>query len=160
VADGAGSATICMNGNILIDTNVLVYAYDLSEVLKQERSLELLTELTSLGIGSISTQVIGELFVALTRKLTIPLSVEDGLKRVEQHLQIWRLLDVTAFVVLEAIRGVRRHRLNYLDAQIWATARMHGIPLIFSEDFSDGTLLEGVRFVNPLSGHFKMSDWI
>jgi len=149
-----------MNGNIFLDTNVLVYAYDRSEPLKQQRALDVLTELTSMGTGSVSTQVIGEMFVALTGKLKSTLSVKDGLKRVEQHLQIWRLVDITAFVVLEAVRGVRRHHLNYWDAQIWATARMHGIPVVFSEDFSDGRLLEGVRFVNPMSPHFKIADWL
>lgn len=149
-----------MNGEILLDTNILAYTYDRSEPLKQQRAVGLISELTSLGIGSISTQIIGELFVALTTKLTIPLSLQDGLKRVEHHLQMWRLYDITEFIVLEAIRGVRRHRFSYWDAQIWATARMHGIPLVFSEDFSDGSVVEGVRFVNPLSGNFKMSDWI
>jgi predicted nucleic acid-binding protein len=149
-----------MGVEIFLDTNVLVYAYDRSEPLKQERALNVLTELASLGIGAISTQVVGELFIALTRKLKVPLTVEDGLTRLEHHLQIWRLLEVTAFAVLEAIRGVRRYKLNYWDAQIWGTARMHSIPIIFSEDFSDGTLLEGVRFINPLSAKFKITDWI
>jgi predicted nucleic acid-binding protein len=149
-----------MSAEIFLDTNVLVYAYDRSEPLKQERSENVMTELSSLGIGVISTQVVGELFIALTKKIKIPLTVEDGLKRLEHHMQVWRLVDVTAFVVMEAVRGVRRHRLSYWDAQIWGTARMHSIPVVFSEDFSDGILLEGVRFVNPLSGKFKISDWI
>jgi predicted nucleic acid-binding protein len=51
------------------------------------------------------------------------------------------------------------HSLAYYDAQIWATARLNQIPLIFSEDFQDGQTLEGVRFVNPFSAQFELRDW-
>jgi hypothetical protein len=31
--------------------------------------------------------------------------------------------------------------------------------VVFSEDFSDGTVLEGVRFVNPFSEGFQIEMW-
>jgi len=31
-----------------------------------------------------------------------------------------------------------RHHMSYWDAQIGATAKLNQIPVIFSEDFSDG----------------------
>ena len=48
-----------------------------------------------------------------------------------------------------AIRGVITDRLNFWDAQLWAAARLHQIPLLLTEDFQDGAVLEGVRFTNP-----------
>jgi predicted nucleic acid-binding protein len=33
---------------------------------------------------------------------------------------------------------------------LWATAREAGVSLLLSEDFSDGSVLDGVRVVNPL----------
>jgi predicted nucleic acid-binding protein len=62
-------------------------------------------------------------------------------------------------IVLEAVRGVRKHRLAYWDAQIWATARLNQVPLILSEDFSDGQVLKGVRFVNPFAPGFDLQVW-
>lgn len=62
-------------------------------------------------------------------------------------------------IVLEAARGARDHGLAYYDAQIWASARLNQVPTIFSEDFTDGQVLEGVRFINPFSTNFRLEDW-
>jgi predicted nucleic acid-binding protein len=50
--------------------------------------------------------------------------------------------------------------LAYLDAQIWASAQLNQIPVIFSEDFQDGQILEGVRFVNPFKKGFDVAEWL
>jgi predicted nucleic acid-binding protein len=39
--------------------------------------------------------------------------------------------------------------MNYWDAQIWAAAWVHRIPVVLSEDFQHDARIEGVRFVNP-----------
>ena len=59
-----------MNGNIFVDTNILVYAYDRSEPEKQGRAVEVLDRLATRGAGVISTQVLAEFFVTVTRKLS------------------------------------------------------------------------------------------
>lgn len=64
-----------MSGSILLDTNVLVYAYDCSEPIKQARAWSVLDPLAALGLGVVTTQVLGEFFVVVTRKLKAPLSV-------------------------------------------------------------------------------------
>lgn len=63
-------------------------------------------------------------------------------------------------VVLEALRGVRDHGLSYYDAQVWATARLNQVPVIFSKDFDSGRVLEGVRFVNPFAPDFDLTTWL
>ena len=68
-------------------------------------------------------------------------------------------LPITPLIVLEAARGVRDHRLNYWDAQVWATARLNQIPLVLSEDFKDGFVLDGVRFVNPFARAFDLATF-
>ncbi len=61
--------------------------------------------------------------------------------------------------VLEAGRGVRDHQRSCYDAQIWATARLHQVSVVFSEDFSDGSVIEGVRFANPFAPGFVVEAW-
>ena len=139
-----------MTGSVLLDTNLLVYAYDRSDLRKQRLALELLRALAARRRGAVSTQVLGEFLVTVTRKPLEPLPLEAALREVDRHLQTWHVLNVTSEVVREAVRGVRRHRLNYWDAQIWAVAHLNRISLVLSEDFSDGAVLEGVRFLNPL----------
>ena len=48
-------------------------------------------------------------------------------------------------------REVRDHKPPYYDAQIWATARLNQVPVVFSEDSRDRTTLEDVPFVNPFT---------
>ncbi|MBC7250793.1 MAG: PIN domain-containing protein [Anaerolineae bacterium] len=145
---------------IFIDTNVLVYAYDRSEPQKQQQALQVLDRLVTAGLGAISTQVLSEFFVAVTRKIAVPLTVDEAYDRVKNYLQSWTTLDLTGMVVLEAARGARDHQLNFWDALIWATARLNQIPIVFSEDFQAGTVVEGVRFVNPFAADFQLEEWV
>jgi len=146
--------------DLFIDTNVLVYAYDRAEPEKQARALEVLDKLAHAGAGAVSAQVLAEFAFVVTSKLPAPLTLEEAYVRVENFLRIWRIVDLTGMIVLEAIRGAREHRFNYWDAQIWAAARLNQIPLVLSEDFRDGAVVEGVRFVNPFVDGFDLARWL
>jgi predicted nucleic acid-binding protein len=149
-----------MSARALVDTSVLVYAYDRSEPFRQRQALDLLDRLALTGAGAITTQVLAEFFVTVTRKLTAPLSVADAYVRVENYLRVWTVYELSGLVVLEAARGVRDHQLNFWDAQIWAAARLNQLPVVFSEDFNVGATLEGVHFVNPFDPAFQLADWV
>lgn len=149
-----------MTDRIFVDTNVLVYAYDRSEFEKQQKALQILDRLAISGIGVISTQVLSEFFVAITRKIAVPLSIDQAYDRIKIYLRSWTVLNLTGMIVLESVRGVREHQLNYWDSQIWATALLNQTPVIFSEDFHDGVVIEGVRFVNPFGEDFRSNDWL
>jgi len=41
------------------------------------------------------------------------------------------VLDLTPLIVLEATRGACDHKLNYYDAQIWATAKLNQVAVVF-----------------------------
>lgn len=147
--DGPGNGKISMTGKVLIDTNLLVYAYDNSEPAKQQTALTVLDNLVTSGSGLISTQILSEFFVTVTRKIPDPLTLEQAEQRAINFSQIWPVLTVTGMIALEAVRGARVHGFSYWDALVWATARLNQAGLIFSEDFSHDQLVEGVRFVNP-----------
>ncbi|MBS4021899.1 MAG: PIN domain-containing protein [Dethiobacter sp.] len=138
-----------MTDKTLIDTNVLVYAYDHSDPVKQQTALTLLDSLVTSGSGLISTQIISEFFVTVTRKIPDRLTVEQAEERVVNFCQIWPVLQISEMIVLEAIRGVRVHCFSCWDALVWATARLNQAGLILSEDFSHEQIVEGVRFINP-----------
>ncbi|MBI5291301.1 MAG: PIN domain-containing protein [Chloroflexi bacterium] len=144
---------------ILLDTNVLVYAFDAQDEFKQDRALDVLVRLESGGRGCISVQALAEFTNVVTRKLRPPVPPAQAMQEVERFLQLLTVFDLTPAIVLEAARGVRDHQLAYYDAQVWATARLNQVPVIFSEDFNVGATLESVRFVNPFAGGFKLDDW-
>jgi len=149
-----------MKDRVFVDTNILVYAYDRSEPSKQRKSVDVLDRLALTGKGVISTQVLSEFFVAVTRKINAPLSLDDGAERIRNYVRTWTVLDVTSMIILEAVRGVKDHRLAFWDAQIWATARLNQIPTVFSEDFNPGSIIDGVRFANPFEEAFSLGDWV
>lgn len=139
-----------MKGKRLIDTNILVYAYDLSEPEKQQKALKAIDRLVALNNGVISSQVLSEFFVTATKKIPEPLTLEEAEQRVVRFCQIWPVLHLNEMIVLEAIRGIKSHKFSYWDALIWATARLNQVGAVLSEDFSNDSYIEGVRFVNPL----------
>jgi len=148
-----------MNGRVLLDTNILVYAYDRSAPWKQRRAMEVLDLLATTGVGVLSTQVLAEFFVATTRKIAAPLSLAEAYERITNYLAAWTVVDLTGLIVLEAARGVQEHQFNFWDAQIWATARLNQIGIIFSEDFDPDAVIQGVRFVNPFVEGFQFEQW-
>lgn len=145
--------------DLLVDTNVLVYAYDRSEPVKQRQSLDLLNALAN-DPGYLTTQVLAEFLVIVTRKIASRLSIADAARRVSNYVATWTILPVTSAIVVEACRGVQVCGLSYWDAQLWACARAEGLKVILSEDFADGTAIEGVSFANPFRAGFKIEDWL
>jgi predicted nucleic acid-binding protein len=141
---------------ILVDTNLLVYAYDPRDEAKNERAQQVLQRLRRSRRGVISVQSLAE-FMRASQKLAM--SPDDALRIVQAFAVSWPILDLTPAIVFEAGRGVSQHALAYYDAQIWAAARLNQIGVIFSEDFNPGAILEGVRFVNPFAEEFEIEAW-
>ena len=148
-----------MSGRILLDSNVLVYAYDRSEPKKQAQAAALLDQLQVTGAGILSTQVLAEFFVAITRKISQPLSIEQAYNSLSNYVASWEVIGLNTLNVLESARGVRDHSFRNYDAQIWAVARMNQIEVVFSEDFNP-SWIEGVQFVNPFAPEFSLADWV
>jgi len=69
------------------------------------------------------------------------------------------ILDISGPIVLEAVRGSDLPDV-LLDAQIWASAKMNQISVVFSEDFGPRVIIEGIRFVNPFETNFKIETWL
>jgi len=145
---------------ILIDTNLLIYLYDPNQPEKQKQSERVLEQLELNRSGRLSVQALAEFFSVATRKLSPSLTPAQALDQVTLFTRLWPVYDLTPMIVMEAGRGVRDHKLSYYDAQVWATARLNQVPVVFSEDFHDGSILEGVRFVNPFSLKFLLEKWL
>lgn len=136
---------------------MLVYAYDAQAPAKAERARTVLEQLQRRGIGVLSVQVLGEFYNVVTRRIAEPLSLDEAERAVHRFARAWRVLLPTTTVVFEAMRAVRWHSLSYYDALIFATASLNDVPCVLSEDFSDGHVLEGVRFVDPFAPAFDLA---
>jgi predicted nucleic acid-binding protein len=143
---------------ILLDTSILIYFIDPRDKGRQEQAIEVLTRLGDNDSGHLSVQNLAE-FMNASYKLADHVQLQEVVNQVNRWVNTYTVFDLTSMVIFEAIRGVRVHKLAYYDAQIWATARLNQVPVIFSEDFQDGQILDGVRIVNPFSDHFDITEW-
>jgi len=144
---------------VLVDTNVLVYAHDRGEPKKQAQAIKVLNYLQVTGQGRLSVQCLSEFFSITTRGKQPKLALDAAAQQVERLAHSFPVHNLTPLTVIEATRGVRDHSMAYYDAQIWASARLNQIQVVFSEDFSSGSTLEGVRFVNPFAADFVVEGW-
>lgn len=145
-----------MNG-ILIDSNVLVYAHDRSEPAKQRQAREVLDRLTDRPDAHVSAQVLAETFRVLTVRLPACLSIEEAESQINAVRRIWSVLPINEAVVLEAIRGVRMHQMNYWDAQVWAVAALNQLSSVLTEDLPSAVQLESVTYINPFADGFDLN---
>jgi predicted nucleic acid-binding protein len=146
--------------SILMDTNVILYPYDIQSPDKATQARRVIDQLELRRSGRLSVQSLAEFIHVATHKLDPPLSRAEALDQASLFARMWPIFDLTALVVLEAARGGRDYNMAYYDAQIWAVARLNQVTTIFSEDFNDGQVVEGVRFVNPFAAGFLLEDWV
>lgn len=131
-----------------VDTNVLLYAFDLTAGSKREAGMELLTRLATSRRGCLSVQVLQELYVNATRKLERPMDPGEASARISE-LGAWRVHRPGVTDVLAAIDLHRRHTISFWDAMIVRSAAELGCATIWSEDLNPGQVYNGVRVVDP-----------
>jgi len=148
VARATLRATNCMSARQFLDTNVVVYAYDTSDAVKQAKAQGLLANAVRKGDGAVSVQVLGEFFhtVVVRRRLMTAAEASLAISALEAGLEV---AEITAQLVKDAIAIHERCQLRYWDSLIVATARHLGCKEVASEDMSDGQDYGGVFVVNP-----------
>ena len=147
-----------MTGEIVVDTNILVYAYGGGDLERQNRAIQVLDKLVRSRRCVLPAQVLAEFFVVARRKGVPPLTDEQARDRIEALNQLCRVIELNEMIVHEAVRGVISHSMSYWDAQIWAVARLNQISRVVSQDFSNASTVGGVTFLNPFHKDFRLED--
>jgi predicted nucleic acid-binding protein len=137
-----------MNGRSFVDSNVVVYSVDANpdERAKRETAMALLASEPDDLV--ISTQVLQEFYVVVTRKLAYPLD-EERAARALRGLAKLDVVGVDVPLVMAAAETSRTAKLSVWDALIIEAARQAGCARVFSEDMSDGQVIRGVTVKNP-----------
>ncbi|MGH7916596.1 MAG: PIN domain-containing protein [Candidatus Binataceae bacterium] len=130
------------------DTNVLVYLFDTSAPRKKARAQELLKRAVTDRQALLNTQVLQEFFVAVTRKLSVPLAHELAL-RATQDLAELPTQQVDTVIILKAIESMRRYRLSFWDSLIVQAALHGGATILYTEDLQNGQRFETLSVQNP-----------
>jgi predicted nucleic acid-binding protein len=133
-----------------VDTNVLVYAFDKSGSAKKRVAQRLLNELMDEDRLRVSTQVLQELFVTLTRKAMRRCSSEEALAAMED-LTAWPLMVVDYAAIRAAVGLADQAKISFWDALIVVAAARVGAAVLYTEDLNDGQEILGVRISNPFA---------
>jgi predicted nucleic acid-binding protein len=142
----------CMSGSRqFVDTNILVYAHDLTAGDKHRQARALLEELWDSRDGCLSIQVLQEFFVTTTRKIPKPLKGSSA-ARIIADLARWHIHAPDARDVLAAIDIHQQTGASFWDAMILRSAKELGCQLLHSENLSADQVYAGVRVSNPFSG--------
>ncbi len=143
---------------VMVDTNVLVYFFDQNEPIRQRVAIATVQALSRSGQGNISAQCLAEFSNIALKRLKPKLTPDEAITHVRDFAKEFTVIPLTEKIVEEALRGVRDYQFSYYDAQIWAAARLHQIPVVFSEDFNPG-VYDNVRIVNPFDATFNLREW-
>lgn len=135
-------------GRTFVDTNVLVYAHDATEAVRQPMARAALEQLWADGTGTLSTQVLQEFYVVATRKLEVPLSPAEAREVIELYAA-WPVVVLGPTLILNASRLHEGGGIAFWDALIVEAARVAGAERLLTEDLADGAVIAGVRIENP-----------
>ena len=136
----------------LVDTNILVYRFDVRFPKKQRIATELLRRGIVEDSIRIPHQAIVEFVAAVTRPLVENRSLltpEDARREAEEFLAQFSVLYPNEALVRLALRGAAAYQLAWFDAHLWAYAEHYGLSELISEDFQHDRLYGTVRVVNP-----------
>lgn len=136
-----------------VDTNVVVYAFDTDEPIKQSKALDLLQRLGTQPTSCILVwQVMAEFLDQLRkwenkRKVTYS-QVESAFQRVLALFPL-QMPSSSVFQISFDLRS--RFSLSHWDALLLAACKDAGVTTLYSEDMDDSTDYDGLKIVNPFA---------
>jgi predicted nucleic acid-binding protein len=138
-----------MSDRIFVDTNILVYAHDLSAGHRHDRACAIIESLWETGTGVISTQVFQEFYVTITRKIKHPLHPAEAREIIRNYLA-WPIQINDPEMTMRASEIEEKNSLSFWDAMIVAAALQLQAKKIITEDLNNGQIIEGILIENPL----------
>lgn len=144
----SGSRSLTSEALTFVDTNILAYAHDRSEVAKQPAAAAILESLWLTRTGALSTQVLQEFYSVVTRNFDPPMSRKSARAIIAEYGE-WAVVQVDTPMIVASSRLEERHRMSFWDALIVEAARRVGASRLLSEDLQSGRRVGGVTIENP-----------
>jgi predicted nucleic acid-binding protein len=137
-----------MSGKVFLDTNILIYAHDIDSGNKHSISRNIVKDLWENRTGVLSTQVLQEFYINVTRKIPSPLSFLEAREIMRSYL-CWEIRENTSLSVIRASEIEERYHISFWDALIVVAAHAAKVDRILTEDLNPGQVIEGVFIENP-----------
>ena len=136
----------------LVDTNTLVYRFDVRFPEKQAAARDLLRKGLAEDAVRIPHQALLEFVAVVTRVRAgsgTLLTAHEARRETEELMAQFPVLFPNPALVRTALQGAAAYQLSWFDAHLWAYAEHYGLDEIVSEDFEHGRLYGSVRIRNP-----------
>jgi predicted nucleic acid-binding protein len=134
--------------SVFVDTNILIYSEDSSNLAKRDTALQWLGVLWERGLGRLSSQVLNEFYVNVTRKLRPPMP--QGIAREEvRRYAVWQTWPIDQLTIESAFAIESRYGLSYWDALVIAAAQHLGCRYVLSEDMGHEQTYGAIQVINP-----------
>ena len=144
-----------MTDNVfLLDSNILVYAYDASEKSKHNIAKELLKKCFLGNVNyAISLQNISEFIVTVTKKIPNPISITEAKKIISSFVNFDGLIKIepTKSSILNALDLCTKYNIGYWDALIASVMLENNIFYIYTENTKDFSRIKEINVVNPFT---------
>ena len=131
-----------------IDTNIIIYAYDITAGNKHKIAGDILADLWMSNLGMISTQVLQEFFVNVVQKIPKPMNKQKAKEVVKDFLK-WHVVVNTEDSIMGAIDISTKYEYSFWDSLIIEAAIAGGASILISEDLQDGHVISGITIKNP-----------
>ena len=125
------------------DTNIVVYYYTSTEPEKRQSAASILLQ----SQGIISTQVLNELSNVLSKKYHFSWTEISSVT--EDLSGNFEVKVVNEAIITKAIACAKKYNYSYYDSLILASALEAECSILYSEDFQDGQVIEGLKIINP-----------
>ncbi len=142
-----------MAGNIfLIDSNVLVYAFDSSERAKHEIAKKILKKcFFGDEVYAVSIQNLSEFFVNITKKVEKPIQKNIASNIIKKIIMFNGFVKIEPNVktVVKAMDISANENASYWDSLVAATMIENSVFHIYTENTKDFLNIKGIEAVNP-----------
>jgi len=136
-----------MIDRVLIDTNILIYAYVTADSEKHEKAKAFLNGLINKEVY-ISTQVLSEVYSALKKN---GVNNSDAKYYMEYCVEKYNILSITLNEIKTCLSIRDKYNYSFWDCLILATAINNACMIVYSEDMRDKHILyTGMEIKNPL----------
>jgi len=133
-----------MNGKILVDTNIWVYAHlENPEDAKFKQASQIVGNPTGLVV---SVQVLNEYYSVMLKNRADDALIQANIQTILERFEIcW----FSAELLKRSYALRNRYRYSCWDSLILAAALESGCDAIYTEDLQHGQVVETVKIINP-----------
>jgi predicted nucleic acid-binding protein len=132
-----------------LDTNILIYSVDLKADHRRDMA-KLIIQGARAKPCFLTVQAISEFYAAVTRKRMMQPSAAGQVAN--DLMDVFRTIPASPNAVRTALATAAAGQASYWDALLVTTAAEAGCTIILTEDLADGSVMHGVRIMNPFDG--------